>query len=113
MNYAVLDKLCQEHGTTPTALALKLGLSKGNTTSWKKGGNPSVEVLLQISDELNCTTDYLLKGKEKSSKSNLSDLELEALEKFNKLEDVDKGRILDRMETIFESYSPEQKENVS
>lgn len=113
MNYAALDKLCQEHGTTPTALALKLGLSKGNTTSWKKGGNPSVEVLLQLSDELNCTTDYLLTGKEKSPKSDLSDLELEALKKFKQLSDVDKGRILDRMETILESYSPEQKENVS
>ena len=113
MNYSVFENLCKEKGTTPTALALKLGLSKGNTTSWKKGGNPSVEILMQLSDELNCTTDYLLTGKEKSSKSELSDLELELLEKFNKLEEVDKGRILDRMETIFESYSPEQKENVS
>ena len=113
MNYTVFENLCKEKGTNPTALSLKLGLSKGNTTSWKKGGNPSVEVLIQIADELNCTTDYLLTGKKTSSKSELSELELELLEKFNKLLDIDKGRILDRMESIFESYSPEQKENVS
>lgn len=60
MNYAAFEKLCKEKGTTPTALSLKLGLSKGNTTSWKNGGNPSVEILTQLSVELNCTTDYLL-----------------------------------------------------
>lgn len=70
MNYAAFEKLCNEHGTTPTALALKLGLSKGNTTSWKKGGNPSVEILMQLSDELNCTTDYLLGRTTHSNASN-------------------------------------------
>ncbi len=54
-----------------------------------------------------------LQTKEKSSSSELKNEELELLEKFNKLLDIDKGRILDRMESIFESYSPEQKENVS
>lgn len=70
MNYVALEKLCKEHGTTPTALASKLGLSKGNTTSWKKGGNPSVEILMQLSDELNCTTDYLLGRTTNSNTSN-------------------------------------------
>lgn len=105
MNYTVFENLCKEKGTNPTALSLKLGLSKGNTTSWKKGGNPSVEVLMQIADELNCTTDYLLTGKEKSPKFELSDIERELLEKFNRLEDVDKGRILGRMDIILDEYN--------
>ena len=105
MNYTVFENLCKEKGTNPTALSLKLGLSKGNTTSWKKGGNPSVEVLMQIADELNCTTDYLLTGKEKSSKSELSDLELEFLEKFNNLKEIDKGRVLERMDIILDEYN--------
>ena len=111
MNYTVFENLCKEKGTNPTALSLKLGLSKGNTTSWKKGGNPSVEVLMQIADELNCTTDYLLTGKEKSPKSELSDLELELLEKFNSLKEIDKGRILGRMDIILDEYNDRPIEN--
>ncbi|MCM1579294.1 MAG: transcriptional regulator [Ruminococcus sp.] len=60
MNYAVFDALCKDKGTSPTALSQKLGLSKGNASSWKRGGNPSVEVLLKITEELNCTTDELV-----------------------------------------------------
>lgn len=60
VNYERFEKLCIKIGTTPTALSAKLGLSKGNTTSWRKGGNPSVEVLVKVADELDCTIDYLL-----------------------------------------------------
>ena len=60
MNYLLFEELCKRNGTTPSALSKRLGLSKGNTTSWKNGGNPSVEVLCKIADELNCTTDCLL-----------------------------------------------------
>ncbi|MGN1101199.1 MAG: helix-turn-helix domain-containing protein [Huintestinicola sp.] len=67
MDYSVFSMLCTKNGTTPTALALKLGLSKGNTSSWKKGGNPSVDILIKLADELNCTTDLLLDREKKSS----------------------------------------------
>ncbi len=60
MNYDGFSQLCRDNGTTPTALTQKLGLSKGNTSSWKRGGNPSVDILMQLSVELNCTTDFLL-----------------------------------------------------
>jgi transcriptional regulator with XRE-family HTH domain len=52
--------MCKINNTTPTAFTLKLGLSKGNAASWKRGGNPSVEILTKIADEFNCSTDYLL-----------------------------------------------------
>ena len=60
MDYIAFDRPCKEKGITATALALKLGLSKGNTSSWEKGGNPSAEVLMKLADELNCTVDALL-----------------------------------------------------
>ncbi len=66
MNYSLFEKLCKDKGTTPTALSKKLGLSKGNTSNWKNGGNPSVDILCKLADELNCTTDELL-GRESSS----------------------------------------------
>lgn len=86
MNYSVFEELCRKVGTTPTALAVKLGLSKGNTSSWKKGGNPSVDILIKLSDELNCTTDMLL-GKEKSSPTDkLSADEREVITDYRKLD---------------------------
>lgn len=69
MNYDEFDKLCRENGTTPTALSLKLGLSKGNASSWKRGGNPSADILLKISDELNCTVDALLRPIDKIART--------------------------------------------
>lgn len=65
MNYDKFDKLCKDRGTTPTALTLKLGLSKGNASSWKRSGNPSVAILIRISKELDCSVDYLLDLTEK------------------------------------------------
>lgn len=72
MDYSAFNALCTQNGTTPTALALKLGLSKGNTSSWKKGGNPSADILIKLADELNCTVDVLLGRKENSPAEQLT-----------------------------------------
>lgn len=100
MDYVTFDKLCKENGTTATAVALKLGLSKGNTSSWKKGGNPSAEILIKIADELNCTVDVLL-GR-KNGYSNLDEDETILIENFSKLGEKDKGKVLERAETLAE-----------
>lgn len=100
MDYVAFDKLCKENKTTVTAVALKLGLSKGNTSSWKKGGNPSAEILIKIADELNCTVDTLL-GRNKPV-SSLSEDETSLIQNFNKLNDKDKGKVLERAETLAE-----------
>ena len=85
MDYVTFDKLCKENGTTATAIALKLGLSKGNTSSWKKGGNPSADILIKIADELNCTVDVLL-GRN-NPKPALNRDEASLIENFKKLSD--------------------------
>lgn len=99
MDYIVFDRLCKTNGTTPTALALKLGLSKGNTTSWRKGGNPSAEILIKIADELNCTVDTLLGRNITSSYSND---ENKLIHFFNQLSTHDRGKIIERAETLVE-----------
>lgn len=99
MDYSVFSMLCNKAGTTPTALALKLGLSKGNTSSWKKGGNPSAEILIKLADELNCTTDLLL-GREKNSSAKLSINEMELLNIYNSLAPNDKIRVIERAQTL-------------
>ncbi len=114
MDYAVFDKLCKEKNTTPTALALKLGLSKGNTSSWKKGGNPSADVLIKIADELDCTIDLLLgRLKKRSSADNLSVDEQKLIGYFKNLSDKSKGIILGRAEQLAELEAPVVKEPVA
>lgn len=103
MNYEAFEKLCKEKGTTPTALSLNIGLKKGNTTSWRNGGNPSVEVLLRLSDELNCTTDYLLRGNDLQAIKQLPDDQQELLDKYQKLPEREQGRILERMDQLLEA----------
>lgn len=103
MNYNIFEMLCRANNTTPTALTNKLGLSKGNSSSWKKGGNPSAEVLMKIADELNCTTDELLgRQVENIGASNNSDKK-QLLEYYNELDDLDKRSVLGKAEGLAEA----------
>lgn len=101
MDYVTFDKLCKENGTSATALALKLGLSKGNTTSWRKGGNPSADILIRIADELNCTVDVLLgRGSFTPIYNNKDEKALYSA--FVQLSDKDKAKVIERAETLAE-----------
>ena len=114
MDYSAFNALCTQNGTTPTALALKLGLSKGNTSSWKKGGNPSADILIKLADELNCTVDVLLGRKEKNSPAEqLTADEQRLLTYYKKLSDIDKGVVIGRAEQLSEQSekSSEDSEN--
>lgn len=104
MNYAAFKQLCKERRTTPTAIARKLGLTKGNTTSWKNGGNPSAEILKQLAVELNCTTDFLL-GLDSApcrppEAPPLTDDEKRLLDMYRLLSDMEKGEILGELKTV-------------
>lgn len=84
--------------------------------------------LARIADFLNCSVDFLLGRTDQPnigstetcfSKDNhmsvtsLSCEEKECLEKFSKLKPTDQGRILERMEMLYNNYPPEEKEDVS
>lgn len=106
MDYAALEQICSEKGTTPTAVALKLGLSRGNVASWRKGCDPSINVLTRIAIELNCSADYLIgldtEPNRKGSLPMLTKNEKECLYKFRRLNDTEQGKILERMEVLLE-----------
>lgn len=102
MDYNIFSALCAEKGTSPTALALKLGLSKGNTSSWKKGGNPSVEILIRLADELNCTADLLLGRANNTISNKLPIDEQELLDTYRHLSERDKGKVAERAQTLYE-----------
>lgn len=113
MFYDQFEKLCKERNTTPTQFTKDiLNLSSSKVTMWKKGSIPKYEILKKIANAFNVSVGFLFDG-DIVLKEPLSIQEKECLEKFNRLLDIDKGRILDRMETIYESYSHEEKEDVS
>ncbi len=101
MDYVTFDKLCKANGTSATALALKLGLSKGNTTSWRKGGNPSADILIKMADELNCTVDVLL-GRGTFAPIRNDEDEKALYSAFVQLNDKDKAKVIERAETLAE-----------
>ncbi|MDE6780782.1 MAG: helix-turn-helix domain-containing protein [Ruminococcus sp.] len=110
MNYSLFEELCKNNNTNPTALSKKIGLSKGNTSNWKNGGNPSVDVLCRIADELNCTTDALL-GREENQTITLTVDEQELLENYSKLTDEDKVEISKRAEGLANGIALETNED--
>ncbi len=52
MYYERLNEICKQHGTTPTALLKKLGLSTSKVTAWKNGSLPKMDTMQLISKEL-------------------------------------------------------------
>lgn len=64
--YERIKTLCQENGTTPTALCRLLNLSTAMPTQWKNGRMPGSDTLLLLANHFDVTTDYLLTGKEKA-----------------------------------------------
>lgn len=69
--YEILDFECKKNGITITELLKLLGMSSGNTGSWKKGGHPSIDKLLEIANYLNVSVDYLL-GREQTFDSDVT-----------------------------------------
>lgn len=70
MFYERFEKLCREHGYTPSGAVLAIGRSKNLAAKWKNtGATPSAEVLNQLSDFFDVSTDYLL-GKEADNGEN-------------------------------------------
>lgn len=61
MFYDVLKSLCEEKGTTPTAVCLQLGFSHATASYWRKsGGTPKREALEKFAEFFGVSVDYLL-----------------------------------------------------
>lgn len=60
MFYDNLKKICDERKTSISAVAKSLNLDKSIGTTWKRGASPTGDVLIKLSDKLDCSVDYLL-----------------------------------------------------
>lgn len=52
MFFEVLNTACKERNTTPSAVALAIGISKSNVTEWKKGRSPKLDTVVAIARHL-------------------------------------------------------------
>lgn len=107
MFYEQLKQACKEKHTSITATLKQIGIGTANGTYWKNGSVPSSDIVVQLSEFLNVSTDYLLKGKEKSSPTvQLTADERELLDNFKKLSYDNKIRVKERAEVLAELEAP-------
>ena len=114
MIYKQLAELCESVGTTPTSFVKEvLKLSSSKVTAWKNGSIPKSEILIQIADYFGVTVGYLFDGKEKSSTVELSKEEQELLSIYKNVSPREQGELIGYARRMFESSSPESREDVS
>ena len=94
--------LCRERGTSITKLEEKLGYANGTIGKWKKARKPApLEKVMQVANELDTTTDYLITGEQKTP----ADTEIDGLDatKYNQLNDENKALIDAMIEKLYRS----------
>lgn len=65
MFYDNLVTLCVKHNTTPSRVAIAIGLNKSSASNWKKTGQLPTDVNLQkLADYFSVSVDFLLNGTE-------------------------------------------------
>lgn len=106
MFYEQLKKACKEKGTSVTATLKKIGVGTANGTYWKNGSVPSSDIVIQLAEFLDVSTDYLLIGKEAESKTNviLSDIEEKLINDFRNLSPQGQDYIRQQMFMAREVY---------
>lgn len=105
-----VKKLCKERKIAVSKLEADLGFGNAYISGLKKGVFPN-DRLDKIAEYLNVSAQYLSTGEEKDSLSEQAELWiairhdkelLNALEKYMKLSDENKKRIIERIDTLSE-----------
>ncbi len=101
MFYEQLEKICKLNGISVSAATLKLGITKGSASNWKKGGSPNSDVVVQFAKLFNVTTDYFLMDDDYINHHNkffLSELESELIKRYRSLSNEFKEKINNYLE---------------
>lgn len=98
--YEIINIECKKNGLTVTELLRQIKMSSGNTGSWKNGGHPGIDKLIEISNILNVSIDYLL-GREIKKDSRV----------LNYGESTTKYKIKELVDTILEQNNNEEELN--
>lgn len=93
MFWNIYSSLCSSNDTSPSAVAIAIGLSNSIATKWKNGAYPSGDILVKLSEYFNVSVDYLLTGKENYSHQELSEDKQELLDLYNCLSERNQGKL--------------------
>ncbi len=66
MFYDNVKEICELRGTTISTVLHEIGRASGNTGSWKIGKYPRIDIIMELAEHLQVTTDDLLYGPGKS-----------------------------------------------
>jgi len=60
-----LKRICNDRGTTPTALLKKMGVATSKVAMWNSGSLPKQEMLVRLAQELGCSVmDFFMTEEE-------------------------------------------------
>jgi len=109
--YNQLKQACKKKGTSITAVLKKIGIGTANGTYWKNGSVPSSDIVVQLAEFLDVSTDYLLKGEDTSFKApSISKDKQELLSIYDKLSYISKERVLERARVLLELETEKEAE---
>ncbi len=108
-----IKRIRKEKGMTLEELGNKVGVGKSTVRKWENGiiANMRRDKIAKIADALGCSPSYLMGWTESLETVNTCDLletchDLKAFEMvnlFTKLDDVDRAKVIERINTLLES----------
>ncbi|GHU59598.1 transcriptional regulator [Clostridia bacterium] len=119
MFFEKLRELCTKNKTTPTAVTIDLGYSRGSMSHWKNGSTPNGDILLKFADYFDVSVDYLLRQEEPTRPHtgyvtgvnvSLADDEQELLETYRKLKAFNKGVMFGKLQMLLETAKTQDSE---
>lgn len=97
-------QLCNKNNTTPTAVVLEMGISRGSVTGWKKGSVPNDGTLLRLSEYFNVTVEELISEQKETPPeeipAGLDEQDFEILNLYSRLSDEQKAQALTYLEFL-------------
>lgn len=94
-------------------LAEKLNVNKSVISTWKsRKTNPPIEYMERICEFLGISYDYFLTGEEKKIHIPLYDKNNSLQIKFNKLNKINKERVMERIDTLLELQQDDIQQNL-
>ena len=106
---------CERQGKYVTPLLKSLGISSGNISSWKKGGNIHSDSLLAIAKSLGVTTDYLLTGERVSQVGAITCADRDEeimLMMYRSLNDSQRGKCYAYIQGMYDASDKKEKSAV-
>jgi len=76
MFYDNLKAICKEKKTSPSAVALAIGINKSNATKWKAGQMPKMDNVIAMAEHLQVSIWDLIDKEKPATKSDEPNLEL-------------------------------------